>query len=139
MMVRLKKVFKNAGLLMLALFFSYAMYRDFYVLDPYNPSLGGTSAYGHNGQDSLRSMLEFLGVELLVAYAIIRPWSYKRSWKRALLAFAITVPWMMLMGIASMHSGRVVVLHVLWLVALSVVFFIIFWVSVLRRKTANMP
>ena len=134
MMIRLKIIFKNAGLLMLALFFAYAMHQNFYVSDPYNPSLHGTSAYGHNSQGILRSMLTFLVIELLVAYATIRPWSYQRSWKRALLAFIITVPWMMLMGMATMHSGGVGFLHFLWLFVLSAVFFIMFWVSVLSKK-----
>ena len=133
-MTQIMFFFKNAGLLLLALFFARAMYQDFYVVDPYNPSLRGSSAYGHNSRDALHVGLVFLVVELLIVYAIIRPWSYQRSWRRALLALVIFVPWMILHAMASMHAGSVVALHVVWLLVLSVVLFVLFGVSVLSKK-----
>jgi hypothetical protein len=62
-------------------FFSYT-----YVANPHDPALVGTDAYGHTYRGELTSILVISAAEILVAGAIVRPWSYRASWGRAFIA-----------------------------------------------------
>jgi hypothetical protein len=84
--------------------------------DPYDPTLVGTARYGHNHEGALVDGLEITLVELAVLLAILRPWSYARSWGRALVALALLLPWTALSMLLMMHQGGILVLHTLWLV-----------------------
>lgn len=108
------KAVRNYGLLSLWLLAVGLMCHD-YVKDPYDPTLTGTAAYGHNGKGALQTMLVLSVVELIVLYLILQPWSYRRSWWRPLLALVLLVPWTFLSMVASMHADGVSVLHWLWL------------------------
>jgi hypothetical protein len=88
-----------------------------YLIDPYDPSRTGTSAYGHNHQHALAHGLGVTLVELAVVYFILRPWSYRRSWLRPLGALVLYLPWTAFSMLMTMHAGGVFILHFLWLLA----------------------
>ncbi len=96
------------------------MVRD-YLGDPYDPSLVGSAAYGHNAGGALSLGLGWSFVEMLLMMIILRPWTYRRSWKRAALAVALAVPWCFASMVFTMHGGGVVALHFLWVLALSAI------------------
>ena len=53
----------------------------------------------------LARILTVAAGEIIVLLAILRPWSYRRSWGRALLAFAVLSPWLLLWGAVGLHAG----------------------------------
>ena len=116
------KIVKSYGLVLLWLVTALLMVRDD-ANDPYNPSLEGTARYGHNHQGALWQTLLLTVVELAVLYAILRPWSYRRSWGRAVAALALFLPMAAFSTLMTMHAGGIVSLHLLWLVAVLVVLF----------------
>lgn len=73
------------------------------------------AGYGHNWPGDLASTLAKLACELLVLFAILRPWSYRHSWRRALLAFVGLAPYALLSFAVTMHAGGIVNTHVFWL------------------------
>lgn len=86
-----------------------------YLGDPPDPSREGTAAYGHNHAGALVDGLLWSASEVVILYAILRPWSYRRSWGRAAGALALLLPWTAMSMVLTMHAGGVVVLHFLWL------------------------
>ena len=116
------------------LFFVRLMYRSYYVFDPPNPALQGTDAYGHNHAGVFTGALWFMAAELAVLYLIVRPWSYRRSFKRLIVALTLFVPWMTLSGMALMHAGAVVALHFFWLFVLDTALIICLLVSVIATQ-----
>ncbi|MBX7081214.1 MAG: hypothetical protein K1X88_18585 [Nannocystaceae bacterium] len=96
------------------------MARDWWH-DPYPPAHAMQDAYGHNHEAALTKGLLISFVELVAVLAILRPWSYQRSWGRALLALALLLPWLLIWTVLTMHAGGVFVLHWLWLGALVLV------------------
>ena len=95
------------------------MARDWWN-DPYDPRLEGTDAYGHNSEDALANGLVLTFFELAILVAILRPWSYDRSWGRASIALALLLPWTLLWMLGAMHAGGVFGLHWMWLALLVV-------------------
>jgi hypothetical protein len=71
--------------------------------------------YGMNWPSDARRTLVILSVEVLVLYAVLRPWSYNASWSRAAIAFVLFASWTVLGGIGTMHSGRIGAWHWGWL------------------------
>ena len=90
-----------------------------WVADPYNPSLRSTAVYGHNQDGALFQGMLWSTLELAVLYVILRPWSFRVSWGRALLALLLLLPWTAVSAMAVMHAGGVFVLHALWLLVVS--------------------
>lgn len=91
-----------------------------WVGDPYPPERPYERAYGHNHDGALVDGIALASVELAVLLAILRPWSWDRSWGRTLVALALLLPWTSLLMMMSMHAGGVIVLHTLWLMTLVV-------------------
>lgn len=87
--------------------------------DPFDPARVGTAAYGHNHEGALLEGLVWTFTELVIVYAILRPWSYDRSLGRALAALALLAPWTAFSLLMTMHAGGIVALHFLWLAALT--------------------
>ena len=56
-----------------------------------------------------------LGVETLVAWGVLRPASYHRSWGRALIATAVLSPWCFYLLTGAMHQSPYYGTHLLWL------------------------
>ena len=84
--------------------------------DPYDPTLTGTSAYGHNGEGDLSFGLVLTGIEALVLLAALRPWSYSaKAWWRPLVVLPLAIPWTLLSAVLTMHAGGIVAIHLLWL------------------------
>lgn len=97
--------------------------------DPHDPALVDTDRYGHNHDGALGDGLVLTLIELAILVAILRPWSYDRSWGRALVAVILLLPWTTLSMMLSMHQGGVVVLHFAWLFLVLVGVFVAFLVS----------
>jgi hypothetical protein len=81
--------------------------------DPYNPALKGTDSYFHNPPGALGVGILFISIDIAVLYAVLRPWSYHRSWPRALGALLLFTPWAALNTISLMHAGSVWATHVM--------------------------
>ncbi|HEU5185607.1 MAG TPA: hypothetical protein VFU01_13630 [Gemmatimonadaceae bacterium] len=108
-----------------------------YVRNPYDPSLMGTTAYGHTSPGELTRMLTILAGELVLFLAILRPWSYRQSWLRALFALVILSPWLLLWGPIGLHAGPTTHAHTTWLLVLWVGLFAVLVVSAVSRVAAR--
>jgi hypothetical protein len=116
----ISKVLRTAGLPALWAATALAMRAD-WRRDPFDPARYGTERYGHNHEAALVHGLWLSLIELAVVILLLRPWSYRRSWGRALAALAALVPWTLFWAVSLMHQGGIVAIHFLWLVALVVV------------------
>ncbi len=69
--------------------------------------------------------LEFHGaqfsVESLILYAIIRPRTYARSWKRSGAALLLFFPWLAVCAILLMHQPPYVFMHFFWLLLVNLI------------------
>ena len=131
------KVLRNYGLLVLWLLTIAAMVRDYYVVDPVDPTLEGTAAYGHNADGTLFTMVLFTAIELAVLHGLLRPWTASRPGQRVLARIGWVLPlvvvWTFMSAVLMMHAGGVVVLHTLWLLAVIASLIIAFIVTVIAR------
>jgi hypothetical protein len=137
--MRAGKIARVAALPLFWALTALLMARD-WANDPYDPKLWGTDRYGHNHEGALVQGLSFTLVELAVLVAILRPWSYDRSWARALVAVVLLTPWMMLSMLMSMHQGGIVFLHFSWIFFLFVGLVVTFFVSAIsafRSRTRS--
>jgi hypothetical protein len=93
----------------------------------------------------VRGVLAFIAVttvELLVLYAIIRPSSYSRSWKRAAAGLLLFFPWLVVCAILLMHQPPYVFLHFLLLLLVNVILgglCLFSMVSALTRQSTGQP
>ncbi|MCA9592609.1 MAG: hypothetical protein KC776_04835 [Myxococcales bacterium] len=88
--------------------------------DPYDPTLTGTRAYGHNGDGSLWWLAVSL-VELAVLMAVTCPFLRQRPRWFFVLPMVALLPfagWFVLNAMGSMHGGGVTFVHLFWLLAL---------------------
>ena len=69
--------------------------------------------------NSLLPVALLTSVEMLILYAVLRPWSYERSIARAALASVVFVPWCAVSAAIATRSGRFMLLHSLWIGAVS--------------------
>jgi hypothetical protein len=97
--------------------------------DPYNPALKGSDTYFHNGPGALGWGVLFTTIDIVVLYAVLRPWSYDRSWRRALAALLLFTPWAFLNAITVVHAGSVRFTHILSVLAVWLGLAVLFAVS----------
>ena len=71
----------------------------------------------------LARMLWFTSAEVLILAVVIRPWSYHRSWTRALGALGLLTPWLAAWMFLGMYSGPTTGVHYMILV--------LFWLCLL--------
>ena len=109
----MEKVGRTAVLPALWVLTAVMMVRD-WSDDPYDPLLEGTRRYGHNSDDALANGLVLTFLELAAFVAILRPWSYDRSWRRALVAVVLLAPWTTLSMVMTMHAGGIAFVHFAW-------------------------
>lgn len=106
------------------LFFIWKIYENFYLIDPYNPGLTGTKAYGHNSENSFDSGLIFMLIEYGILLVSLIPYSFhKLYFLRLLILQNILVGWFFLMALASMHGGGVQGIRLIWLLAINAIIF----------------
>jgi hypothetical protein len=86
-----------------------------YVSNPHDPALTGTEAYGHTQPGELSHILAITAGEMLVFLVLLRPWSYHRSWLRAVGALLVLTPWLLLWGVLGLHAGPTTHTHTLLL------------------------
>jgi len=65
-------------------------------------------------RSAIATAIAVTAVEAAVVYLVIRPRSYHRSWRRALAALLLFVPWLALSTMTMMHNGPPVFVHLLW-------------------------
>jgi hypothetical protein len=97
-----------AALGVLAAMALLALHRDPYVVDP------GRRGYGQNWPGDLSNAMWLGAFEVLGLLVVLRPWSYRRSWGRALVALALFVPWTLVAAMLGMHAGSINGAHLLW-------------------------
>lgn len=111
-----------------------AMYRSYYIFDPYDPTLTGTAQYGHNSEGIFTRMLTLMLIEFGICAAVLIPWSFSRLyWLRCLILLIVSGGWMMLMAITLMHAGNVVALHVLWLLGINIIILVLLVASIVAE------
>lgn len=99
-----------------------------YFANPVDPTLQGTDRYGTTYHGELQSILGVTAVELALSIAILRPWSYERSWGRALLTLLVFTPWILLWGALGLHAGPTTHAHTVWL--------LLYWIGLLCSTTS---
>lgn len=107
-----------------------------YVSEP-PTALPAPESYGHSYSGELRIMLAVTSVEMVIFALILRPWSYDRSWLRALLALSLLTPWLLLWGAFGIHAGPATHTHTAWLLLLWAVLAVSCVSSFRRSKQPN--
>jgi hypothetical protein len=119
-----------------------AMTRDS-IVDPYDATLVGTARYAHNSEGALVSGMAWSAIELLVLYAIVRPWSFRRSWLRLVAALVIFVPLCVIGLLMTMHAGGIFAIHAAWLLLIVAVLIVhllvMFFAKVLNLGDISLP
>jgi hypothetical protein len=93
--------------------------------------------YGANWPGDLSSALIQLTVQCVILYAILRPNSYRHSWRRCLAASAIWLPWTLLETFIIMHTGQIWHAVWFWNVLLVPVLFLATLVSIITEHAAG--
>jgi len=60
-------------------------------------------------------------IESAVLYGIIRPSTYRSSWRRAVVGLTLFVPWLLACGVLLMHAPPYLFLHFLWVLCVSLI------------------
>jgi hypothetical protein len=76
----------------------------------------GSRAYGQNLPGELTRNLLMMAGEAIVLLKLLKPWSFRHSWARALLVLGLVTPYALLYLGATMHSGPISTVHALWLI-----------------------
>jgi hypothetical protein len=66
-------------------------------------------------------LIVITSVEAMILYAIIRPRTYERSWKRTGTALLLCLPWLLVCLVTLMHQPPYVFLHFAWVLAVTLV------------------
>jgi len=107
-----------------------------------NPDQYAAAVLGTHPLYPMRAVLESIAitaVESLVLYAIIRPKTYSRSWKRAGAALLLFFPWLLICAVLLMHQPPNVFAHFLWLLILNGVLVALCIYSLLVRTIRHSP
>jgi len=127
-----------------ALLFVSMMYQSYYVTDPPNPALIGTSVYGHNGEGNFKSFSIIVLIEYSILLATLLPLSFSRFyWIRFLVLQIIFGGWFFLLAMGAMHSGGVYSIHLLAVLGINIIIFILLMASIVaeivNRNKSNFP
>ena len=69
-----------------------------------------------NWPGELMETLGLIAIEVALLYLILRPWSYTRSWGRALMAGLLLAPFAVFaFGVMFMYGSLIALMHVIWL------------------------
>lgn len=71
--------------------------------------------YGKNWPGDLQRTLVQAAIGTIVLVLILRPWSFRDSVRRLVLAVALFVPWTALNLLTSTHTGEIIGAHLFWL------------------------
>jgi hypothetical protein len=121
--LRVGRFLKHYGLLLLWALTVVAMKLDD-IRDPFDPANPvGHRLPRHNGEYELFGGVFYATAMLGILYAILRPRSYCRSWKRSLSALVIVLPWFGTNMLAAMFGvgAGIVGWHLAWVLAIVVV------------------
>jgi hypothetical protein len=131
-MVRGGRILKSGGLVVLWMIGVALVLRSYWAEPPPSPNR-------HFATDTFGSVLLVLGVmaiETGVLYAILRPWTYRRSVQRSLPGLAIFVPWTLFLMFRTMHAGNALLAHWMWLGIVDAVLLICVVASSMGRGAA---
>lgn len=73
--------------------------------------------YGKNWPGDLQRTLIQAAIGTVVLALILRPWSFRDSTDRLVLALALFAPWTAFNLLASTHAGEIIGAHLFWLLA----------------------
>jgi len=90
--------------------------------------------HGHHAPGMLWQWILISLGELIIMLTILRPWSYHRSWGRALSAALLLLPWTLLSLLWVMHAGPLFLIHFLWVLALLLISLFLLGGSLLRKN-----
>jgi hypothetical protein len=82
-------------------------------------------------QDIL-NMICVMSFEVLLFYVVIRPITYRHSWRRALMAIVIAIFMILCFGVFLIHAPPYMGWHWLWLVSVTFALFILFLISTIQ-------
>ena len=82
---------------------------------------------------SVLACVAITAVESSLLYAIIRPRTYERSWKRCGAALLLFLPWLLVCALLLMHQPAYVFAHFLWLLLVNLVLAALFIYSLIAR------
>jgi hypothetical protein len=119
---------RAAPLLILSLIIIAAMIRSG-ARDMGPTGLPGDLRNWHNRPGDLSFFTMLVCMETAIAFLILRPWSYRRSWARAATATLLFAPWSLLNLLVIIHGGGIMVVHTLWLLGLVGIFASLTFVS----------
>lgn len=106
------KFLRNFGLLGLWLAASLFIYYNFRMESSAPPP--ERQYFGRDDQHSVLLALGVMAFEVGVLYLILRPWSYRRSVARPLLALLLFVPWTFFSMVVAVHGGSSLFFHFWW-------------------------
>jgi len=106
--------------------------------DPFDPSLVGTAAYGHNQEGALWKGIVVTFAELVVAMGVLRPWSFYNSRWRTVTALLLFVPLSIFSLFLTMHAGSIIAVHFSWLAAINVFLLGMLISTTAKRATERM-
>jgi hypothetical protein len=85
-------------------------------------------------------LIAIMTIEAAVLLAIIRPWSYDKSWIRSVVSFFVFLSFSFIFLFTLMHAPAHVLYHFLWLVVISIALLVCsIWsgISALRNRIYN--
>lgn len=112
----------------------YWMYRNYYIIDPPNPSLTGTDRYGRNDEGGFQSFSVVVLIEYLILLAVLLPFSFSRFyWMRLLALQMIFGCWFFLLVLGAMHNSGVYMIHLLAVFAVNLIIFMLLAPSIIAE------
>jgi hypothetical protein len=80
------------------------------------------------------TMAGIQSIEVLLVYAVMRPWAHPLSWKRVRAAFLLSLALLLSFGVTLMHAPPFMVWHWIWLAGGSVALLVLLCVERTRRS-----
>jgi hypothetical protein len=109
-----------------------------YRADPPDPTRSGPQTYGHNHDGALTIGLVMTVAELGLVIALLRPWSYERSWGRSLAMVMVLLPWLVFSTLMAIHAGGVLGIHLAWVAALLLIALVAtIWSGIAAKRAAS--
>ena len=90
------------------------------IRDPGATGTPGDLPNLHNRPGDLSLYSALVVIEVILALLILRPSTYHYSWRRSAFAALLFLPWFLLSFAMIVHSGGIMVIHMLWLFAVVV-------------------
>jgi hypothetical protein len=97
----------------------------------------GARHFAADSPASIARAVLVMAIETGLLYAVLRPWSYRRSAGRAFAAFGLFVLWTLLSMFGVMHASNAALLHLLWLAAVDLLLLVCGLISVIGGRSLD--